>query len=338
MNLPREDALVLDRLQEGIPFVPRPWDVIGKELGLSSEDVLSRAVSIKEGGVIRNIAGIFNGESLGYQLSLVAFMVPDENIEKAGALVSAHPGVSHNYQRNHPYNLWFTLAVPPEWNFEETVKILARDAGADDWLILRNEELLKIGVRVRFSGKEEDSTFGRNTKRAAARPFTEKEKTTIHLLQQDLPLTEEPFAALTDGADISRDQFLERAEALRGEGFMRRYSAVLRHHKAGLSHNAMTAWKLERDDRFHERVEIFASSPAVSHLYMRTLYPGRWEYPLFAMVHASSQEELDGLLRDFENRSGLSDRLVLQTVREFKKERVRYFSPEFDEWKRTHHD
>ena len=79
---------------------------------------------------------------------------------------------------------------------------------------------------------------------------------------------------------------------------------------------------------------VFLSNKSISHLYRRTEHPGRWEHPLFAMIHARSDGELDGIIAALEERSGLSDYLVLKSLREFKKKRVTYFSPAFDEWKK----
>jgi len=110
---------------------------------------------------------------------------------------------------------------------------------------------------------------------------------------------------------------------------MRRYAAVLKHRSAGYTANAMTAWKAE--DRTD--LNIFMKEKAISHLYFRTLYPGRWEHPLFAMVHAKSDDELKNLIDGLSEKSGIKDYLVLYSLKEYKKKRVRYFSEEFKEWK-----
>lgn len=115
---------------------------------------------------------------------------------------------------------------------------------------------------------------------------------------------------------------------------MRRYAAVLRHRSAGFTANAMTAWKTGED--FND--EAFRECGAISHLYYRTIYPGRWEHPLFAMIHAKSKDELDGIIKDLSQKSGITDYLSLESIREFKKKRVTYFSDEFNEWKRLNYD
>jgi len=115
---------------------------------------------------------------------------------------------------------------------------------------------------------------------------------------------------------------------------MRRYAAVLKHRSAGYTSNAMTAWKT--DD--NTDMGLFMKEKAISHLYYRTVYPGRWEHPLFAMIHAKSDEELNDILKRLSEKSGIKDYLSLSSLKEFKKKRVRYFSEEFKEWKRLNHD
>ena len=115
---------------------------------------------------------------------------------------------------------------------------------------------------------------------------------------------------------------------------MRRYAAVLRHRKAGYSANAMTAWK--PNDSCN--IDFFKESKHISHLYYRTIHPGRWEHPLFAMIHAKSDEELKSIIEELSAKSGIKDFLALSSIREFKKKRVRYFSEEFNEWKRLNYD
>ena len=158
----------------------------------------------------------------------------------------------------------------------------------------------------------------------------------VLLLQQDLPLIKNPFRKLIEDnrIDIGISDFISNYSRLLETGVMRRYAAVLRHREAGFTSNAMTAWKTGPD--FDP--EIFRDNKAITHLYLRTLFPGKWEYPLFAMIHARSGDELKSIVDDLAERSGIDDYLVLDSLREFKKSRGRYFSEEFKQWKRENYD
>jgi len=328
---------VLDALQSPLPFVRRPFLVLEKELGIPEGDIINIAGELKKDGVIRNIAGIFDGERLGYSLSLVAFQLSNENVERAAALVNAHPGVSHNYLRDHKYNLWFTIAENSAKNLKRSIDVLALNSGALSHLIMKNERLIKIGFRLNMAASPSPQPAAA-LRSGEQRALTQREKTAVWLLQKDMPLCERPFKELSVETDFSEDELIETAASLEENGVMRRYSAVLRHQKAGYNFNAMTAWKFTKNSSDDKAIKPFAESPSVTHLYVRTVHPGEWEYPLFAMIHAKSENELNEIIDDLSKQSGLYDKLVLHSLKEFKKQKVIYFSPDFQKWKEENYD
>jgi len=328
---------ILDAIQSPLPFVRRPFLVLEKELSIPESDIIDMTGALKKDGVIRNIAGIFDGERLGYDLSLVAFQLSNENVERSAALVNQHPGVSHNYLREHKYNLWFTIAENNAENLKRSVGKLASNSGALSYLIMKNERLIKIGFRLNMAISTTRQSVAA-LKHGERRSLTQREKTSVWLLQKDMPLCERPFKELSDGTDFSEDELIEMAALLEENGVMRRYSAVLRHQKAGYNFNAMTAWKSIGNSFDDGSLKPFAENPSVTHLYIRTVYPGEWEYPLFAMVHAKSETELNKIIDDLSEQSGLHDKLVLRSLKEFKKQKVIYFSPDFQKWKEENYD
>lgn len=338
MDFSREETLVLNRVQIGIPCASEPFHVIAEEIGLSEEEVIEIITRLKKNNIIRNISGIFNGKKLGYYLSLVAFEIPGERTDAAAEIISSHPGVSHNYLRNHRYNIWFTLAEENEDDFNRTVDILAAKAGAADYLVLKNEQLLKIGVFLNVSDNEDtnDLTAPLSPEYASYLELDDTAKDAVLLLQQDLPVERVPFKKVAAKGKFinSEDQVLSYYLAFLESGIMRRYAAVLKHRSAGYTANAMTAWK--SDDMTN--MDIFINEKSISHLYLRTVYPGRWEHPLFAMIHAKSKHELEGIIKGLSEKSGITDYLALESLKEFKKKRVTYFSEEFKEWKRLNYD
>jgi DNA-binding Lrp family transcriptional regulator len=339
MEFTEKEALVLNRVQKGIPAVSEPFLAIAEEIGLTEDEVLEIVLRLKENKIIRNISGIFEGKQLGYFLSLVAFEVPEDKVEAAAVLISSHPGVSHNYLRNHRYNIWFTLAEENEDAFFETVSILASKGGASDYLVLRNENLLKIGVYLNIGDSDDLSDvttpYGEEVVSSIVE-LDETAKEAVLLLQNDLPVERSPFEKIAASGKYihGEKQLLTYFLIFLTSGLMRRYAAVLKHRSAGYTANAMTAWKA--DDQTD--LDLFINDKAISHLYFRTVYPGRWEHPLFAMVHAKSEDELNEILKRLSEKSGIKDYLALSSLKEFKKTRVRYFSEEFKEWKRLNHD
>ena len=333
----------MNTIQNRVPLSERPFQDIASDIGSSENQVIDTINHLKNKNIIRNISAIFNGESLGFHLSLVAFRVAEEDIEHAAAIISSHPGVSHNYLRRHQYNIWFTLAVESTESFEDMVALIAKKAHAQDYLILRNEKLLKIGLKLQIGDADNmqtpDTFSGERPSQAPARNFSEEERLAIRLLQTELPVVEQPFAQIVRDTAITQKRLLELAVIFLQEKIMRRYAAVLRHMKAGFTNNAMTAWKLNNDSVDNDTaVRPFIDHKAVTHLYLRTLYPGRWEHPLFAMVHARSSEELNEIVNELSQKSSLNEYMVLESIREFKKERINYFSDALQEWKGSTHD
>ena len=129
------DALLYE-LQENFPIEVRPYLSIAKNLGLSEDDVIRMLREEKEKGILRQTSAIFDTKKLGYSSSLVAFKVTNEHIEEAVKILNSHPGISHNYERNHDFNIWFTIAIPPysTLGLQKSIDLLFKLTKANDVL------------------------------------------------------------------------------------------------------------------------------------------------------------------------------------------------------------
>ncbi|WP_428937176.1 AsnC family transcriptional regulator [Fontivita pretiosa] len=337
------DLKLLDLLQQQVPLVERPFAEIAQRLGIDEAQVLRRVRELKSGprGVIRQISAIFDSRSLGYVSSLVAAKVDESRIDAAAEQINLHPGVSHNYRRNHAYNLWYTIAVPPDsrLGLERTVQELHRRSGAIVTRLMPALKLYKIGVRFNLSGEpdamargDEEPAFdsGRQQASTTRLTVTDADKRMIRLLQQDLPLEPRPFEIWAQQANVPPQQLLESAQEYLRMGWMRRFSAVLRHREAGFVANAMGAWIVppERRDAFGA---LAASFPAVSHCYQRPTYED-WPYSIFTMVHGQTPAECERVLSAISEATGITQYAALYSSREYKKVRVRYFMGDIEAW------
>ncbi len=333
------DAALLGRLQESVPFTRQPFADLGAQLGLAGEDVLARLKRLKEDKIIRQISAIFDTRSLGYASSLVAARVAPERVDDAAAVLNAHPGVSHNYLRNHEYNLWYTIAVPPTSRFglEQTVEILHRESGAEATRLLPTLKLYKIGVRFDVAGDsrpdDASDSFFSEKNRGEEIPLTAAEIAFVRALQRDLALVADPFGALAGELGVPFAQLCEMHARFLANGRMRRFAAVLHHRKAGFSANAMGVWAGPADDpaEIDRLGEIMAGFRAVSHCYRRPSYPD-WPYNLFTMVHGKSEQECEQTLSAIAEATGIKDHGALYSTKEYKKVRVRYFTDAEAEW------
>jgi DNA-binding Lrp family transcriptional regulator len=334
------DKDILNYIQREVPLEREPFAAIGREVGLPQDEVIRRIEALKRSKVIRQISAIFDTRVLGYESSLVAAQIPQEKLNAAAKAINSHPGVSHNYERNNPLNLWYTVAVPPDsrLGLVGTVNVLHEISGAERTRILPTLKLFKIGVTLDMNqgatAKKEAPQYGERDRAGADRNISEEDKAAIRALQEDIPLTPRPFDLWGEQVGLSYDELLERAFELQERKIMRRFSAVLYHRKAGFRANAMGVWEVP-EERVEEVGNLFAQYQAVSHCYQRPVYED-WPYALFSMVHGRSVEECEAVLDAMAEESGVTERLSLYSTREYKKTRVRYFTPEMDAWERLY--
>ena len=151
------DARLLDRLQTDLPLVPRPWAALADALDSDEATVLERVRALREARVVRQVSAIFDTRRLGYKGMLVAARTPREQQDTAAAVFSAHPGVTHNYEREHDFNLWFTLTVGPDSKIglERSVALLGELAGVESIRPMPALRFFKIGVDLDVKGNRD---------------------------------------------------------------------------------------------------------------------------------------------------------------------------------------
>jgi len=323
---------ILSRIQKKFPLVAKPFEAIAKELNMSEEEVLKILQEQKEQKIIRQTSAIFDTKRLGYISSLVAFKIAPQKIDAAVKVINSHPGISHNYERNHDFNIWFTLAVAPDskLGLEGTLELLAKLTEADEYIMLPTLKLFKINVKLNTTGKDEKKE---KVKKVV---HTEIEMTKLHhdivkMAQYDIDIVSEPFKKIIDELDITYEKFFNILQELQDAGIMRRFAAILNHRKAGFSANAMVVWDVQEGKKGEEIGATAAAFSAVSHCYLRPKYPN-WQYNLFTMVHGKTTQETNGIIAEMAEEIESKTHMPLYSSREFKKVRIEYFTPKFEAW------
>lgn len=336
------DRELLNAVQWDFPLTPRPFADLGERLDLTEPEVRERVAKVKNAGVLRQLSAIFDTRALGYGSSLVAAQIDPDRVDEAAAVISEHPGVSHNYKRNHRYNLWYTIAVPPGDDLADHVDVLHDQSGSLLTRMLPTLKLYKIGVKLDMTG--ETAANAKTEVLAHERPerkqdmpapdLTDLEVATISTVQYDLPLVERPFAAHGETIGCDEDTVLDLLGSFKERKLMRRFAAVMNHRTAGFKANAMGVWAVPEDD-LETLGPQMAEFAAVSHCYRRPTYDD-WPYSVFTMVHGRNGEACEDTIAAISEETGISEYELLWSVKEYKKTRVRYFTDEWDEWRAAH--
>jgi DNA-binding Lrp family transcriptional regulator len=314
---------LLGLLQSEFPMSREPYADLGEKLGITGDEVISRIQKMRSAGIVRQISPVLDARKLGYQSTLVALKVKQNNLARAERFIAAHVGISHGYERGHEFNIWVTLAVPPGGDLKAELKDLSLHTGAEAIFALAAVRVFKL--RTNFGadedgGAETGMQAGNDLAKQAALSPTDRK--IINILQQDLPLCHDPFAPLAAGLEMSVPSLLSHCDSLLQRCIMRRYGASINHYNAGYKANAMTCWAVPAG-----RVELIGRQLAgltqVSHCYERETNK-LWHYNVFAMLHNRSKQACSQVVQKIAADTGISDYLALFSTREFKKTRILY--------------
>lgn len=334
------DQKLLNIIQRDFPLDPQPFQRLAERLEVTQDEVLSRVQRLKEAAIIRQISPIFDTRALGYQSTLVAMAIPPEKLDAGAQLVNTHPGVSHNYKRNHSFNLWFTVAMPPTSDLQKTVDRLHELSGAISTRILPTLHLFKIGVDLDMTGQEDltrrsDPAYSADRREAAkGYQLTEADIALVRAIQDDLEITQRPYLPAAQALNRSEEEVLEHARNLIGTGHLRRIAAILYHRRAGYAANGMAVWRVPQE-RVMEVGRQMATFSVVSHCYLRPTYED-WPYNIFTMLHGRKIDDCHKVAAAIAEATGVAEHAMLFSTKEYKKTRVRYFTEELDAWERQY--
>jgi siroheme decarboxylase len=334
------DKRLLNAMQGSFPIEPRPYAAVARALELTEERVLDRLRELIEERIIRQITPIYDTRALGYGSMLVAAKVDPEHPWRAAKIVNSHPGVSHNYLRNHDFNMWFTIAVEEdsELGLDGTLDVLQRLTGAESIRQLPTLKLFKIRMDLELVGDTNAlaaAAVAEDPVELERQPYDELDVAVIRATQGDLPVVSEPYAPAAARLGLSVDALVEHLRGMVDRGVLRRVAAILFHRRAGFSANGMGVWRVP-EERILEVGPRMAAFRGISHCYQRPTYAD-WPYSIFTMAHGRSKEECDAILDAIEAATPeVQGRATLYSSTEFKKVRLLYFTDDFKRWEREH--
>jgi siroheme decarboxylase len=318
---------LLKKLQEPLPVCPRPFAEIAKALQTDESTVLDAIRQLKASGVIRRFRAHLNYRALGRIAALVTAHVPHEKFDTVANAVSRLPGVSHNYCRDHYYNLWFTLQAGSLIAVGVTLDGLC-DQFDVDFHSLPAERLFKLSFHLDPAGpdpaylRSQNSDSVKNVPVSDIPPvpvdLTEPERAALSCMQEDLPLIEQPFASYQQQgvADV-----FPVIDSLQRKQVLTRFSAVPDYTKLGYAANALLCIEVPQP-QISTIGTALAAYNLVSHCYQRHTFPG-WPFNLYAMCHAGQMQTIEDFACRFSETCRLQSSQLLPTVAELKKEPVK---------------
>jgi DNA-binding Lrp family transcriptional regulator len=320
------DKEILNEIQWSFPLVAEPYKELANRFHVTHDEMKSRISSLKSSGVLRQLSAIFDTRRLGYKSSLVAMSIDPDKLDFVANQINRHPGVSHNYERNHEYNLWFTLATPPGTDLKTEVDKFMKLSGINKVRLLPTIKLFKIGVKLDMVDEKKKQVAPTEEKKKIKEikfTPTEDDKEFIRHLQKDLEVSDRPFLAAAQSLGITEGQVFEKLKYYEEIGVMRRFAAILRHRDVGFVANGMIVWRVP-EQRIEDVGSILGAFPQISHCYQRPVYAD-WPYNVFSMVHCKSIAEAESMAKEIQSHIKVDDYRILFSSREFKKTRVEYF-------------
>jgi len=321
VHLTKLQKQLCNALQKGLPVCSRPFAELAKLLNSEEREILREIELLKETGVIKGIRALINYRMLGRMSTLVAACVPQENLTEIAEAVNSLEQVSHNYLREHYYNLWFTLQAESAEQIELTLSGLAGRFGVD-FHSLPVEHIFKLDVR--FDAESEGQLLlqdVRDVQTGKTLKLDENQKSILSKLQHDLVLTERPFDFLFS-EDSTEAEVLRIITGLVNKGVICRIAGVVAHRKLGFTANVLFCSEVPQEG-LKEAGKRLARFGVVSHCYARKTFEN-WPYNLFAMMHGRSMGQIQQVINKFIEAEKIDSFELLPTVAEFKKQPVNY--------------
>ena len=309
------DLAFVNRWQRGFPLDARPF----ARMGIAEDQALATLRSLRQLGVIDRVGPVFRPNTVGAS-SLAAMSVPAERLAEVAAFVSEQPGVNHNYEREHRFNLWFVATGRDAITVETTIRTLEEATGLR---VLRLPLLEEFHVDLGFDLESRDAP--REAAPQAFPPLSQAERRLVAATVDGLPLIPEPYAAIAIKARMTDEDVVSHLRAMLADGRIRRIGAVVRHRRLGYEANAMAVWDVP-DQQVAALARRLSREPAVTLCYRRARALPDWPYNLYCMVHGKKKDLVTSEVERLGTACGLGafPRAVLFSNRCFSQRAARY--------------
>lgn len=319
-GLARNPGLVVAALvQHGFPLCSRPFAALGAHHQLTERESIGLFRELVDTGILGRIGPVIAPQAAGAS-TLAAISCPPETLARTAAIVSEEHHVTHNYERDDAFNLWFVVTAPSDAELAAILSRIEKRTGRPV-IDLRLERSYHIDLGFSLG------PAGRRTMRGG-RPLRQAddfEKKLLFALEDGLPIVELPYARIAQGLGCSEDRVTAALLAMVEDRILSRFGCVIRHRRIGYTANAMAVWDVPGSDA-DVAGERLAREDGVTLCYRRNRLPPHWPYNLFAMVHGTDEDAVRGRILRIAQSAGLACRhgAILFSRRCFKQRGARY--------------
>jgi DNA-binding Lrp family transcriptional regulator len=279
-------------------------------------------------GIVRRFGPVLNPRLLGAS-TLAALAVPADRFDDVAKLVNEYPQVTHNYRRDHEWNMWFVLTARSADKRDEILEAIESRSGCD---LLDLPRLTEYATDLTFPVAGSDQ-FGQDADRAEVRPvesdetgrdLTDLEASILLEIQNGMPLSATPYRDVADSLGVDVTTLIGTVADLLEDGFIKRIGFVVDHRVTGFRANAMVAWDVP-DEQLDAVGRAVGALPYVTKCYHRPRRPAQdWPYNLFTMIHARESTAVDDRLAEIEAEHLPYPHVRLDTVEKLKQTGARY--------------
>ncbi len=312
-GLTRNQCAIINRFQGEFPVQHSPFQVAGGMLELGREAFMDCVKGLLEEKYLSRFGPIYNASRLGGGQTLAAIQVPEDRFEETAEKVNAFVEIAHNYRREHRLNMWFVVATERQEGIAAVLEKIEQDTGLGVYNFPKLREFY-LGLYLHISPDGFVETVPVPTDSGTKDyKIDALDRKIVFETQNGLPLVAEPYAEIALRLGVDETRIHDRMRSMLAAGIIRRNGAVPNHYRLGLRANGMTVWDVA-DEELESAGREVGQLPFVSHCYQRCRHEGVWSYNLFAMVHGTTEaqmnEKISKIARVLGNRCRARDVLV----------------------------
>lgn len=313
---------LIDGWQRGFPLEPTPYARIARGLGVSELSVLGMLSELSRAGILSRVGAIVVPNTAGAS-TLAALAVPPQRLEDVARTVNEEPGVNHNYEREHRFNLWFVLTGRDRRSIDRALARIEDRTGLDVLdLPLQTAYHIDLGFPVRSAAPEARIRARANGQAVVNGDLCRKDVALLHALEDGLPLGPRPYGEIAARISATEESVIAQLQQLLERGVIKRLGLVVRHRELGYTANAMVVWDI--GDAQVDRIgEAFTEYPFVTLCYRRPRRRPHWPYNLFCMIHGRDRKTVLSQIEQLRARAAFPPMDVLFSRRRFKQRGAR---------------